>query len=293
MLKQDLYKKEFISQFDSEKLAYIINHDIKSIPIDTMCVATHNYDVIFIESVMNAIELQADIDRFAAIIKTCWKIDVAHNCQEVVRLNTKTYMYEPYNPQFEDIVDTIVEKIRQTREWELSLKKQVEEWDREQKENSSRTSTINNSSETSQTTQPIFTTDETVLYHLDDLPKDVKDQILIDNDQIYSDFVTTMCGPVKGWIDKRRLQDWNVVRFICRLRGIVARKCSMAIFGKLLEKIGLGNQENNMKQRTDANDKNALIAYDNNENNRHYYLLRKEGKEVEEILEEIIKAVAA
>ena len=48
-----------------------------------------------------------------------------------------------------------------------------------------------------------------------------------------------------------------------------------------------------MKQRTDANDKNALIAYDNNENNRHYYLLRKEGKEVEEILEEIIKAVAA
>ena len=151
--------------------------------------------------------LQADIDRFAAIIKTCWKIDVAHNCQEVVRLNTKTYMYEPYNPQFEDIVDTIVEKIRQTREWELSLKKQVEEWDREQKENSSRTSTINNSSETSQTTQPIFTTDETVLYHLDDLPKDVKDQILIDNDQIYSDFVTTMCGPVKGWIDKRRLQD--------------------------------------------------------------------------------------
>ena len=293
MLTKDLYKKEFFPQFDSEKLAYIINHDIKSIPIDTMCIATHNYDVMFIESVMNAIEFQADIDRFAGIIKTCWKIDVAHNRQEVVRLNTKTYIYEPYNPHFEDLVDAIVEKIRQTREWELSLKKQVEEWDRVQQEYLSHASATNNSSETSQTTQPIFTTDETVLYHIDDLPEDVKDQLLIDNDKIYSDFVTTMCGPVKGWIDKRRLQDWNVVRFICRLRGIVARKCSMAIFGMLLEKIGLGNQENNMKQRTDANDKNALIAYDDHEYNPHYYLLRKEGKEVEEILEEIIKAVAA
>lgn len=293
MLTQNSYKKEFFSQFDSEKLAYIINHDIKSIPIDTMCIATHNYDVMFIESVMKNIKLQADIKRFAEIIKTCWKIDVARNRMEVVRLNTKTCIYEPYNLHFEDLIDAIVEKVRQTREWELSLKKQVEEWNRVQQEYSSCASTINESSESSQTTPPIFTTDESFLYHLDDLPKDVRDQILIDNDKIYSDFVTTMCGPIKGWIDKHRLQDWNVVRFICRLRGIVALKCSMAIFGMLLEKIGLGNQENNMKQRTDANDKNALIAYDGHEYNRHYYLLRKEGKEVEEILEDIIRAVAA
>ena len=253
--------KESLALFDSARLADTVNHDIENIPIANMCLATHNYDIMFIEDVLNAIELQADIDRFAGILKTCWKIDVANNRIEVVKLNIKTKIYEPYHPQFEIQVDAIVEKIRHKRELEQSLKKQVEEWNYLRNETSSTTQTII-SSEISQTSLPNFSTEESVLYHLDDLPEEVKNQILITDDKVYSDFVTTMCGPVKVWIDKRRLQDWNVVRFICRLRGIVTRKCSLSIFGKLLERIGLGNQENNMKQRSDANDKNALEAYD-------------------------------
>ena len=280
--------------FDSAQLADTINYDIENIPINHMCLATHNYDIMFIEDVLNAIELQADIDRFAGILKTCWKIDVANNRIEVVKLNIKTKIYEPYHPQFEDKVDAIVEKIRHKRELEQSLKKQVEEWNYLRNETSSTTQTII-SSEISQTSLPNFSTEESVLYHLDDLPEEVKNQILITDDKVYSDFVTTMCGPVKGWIDKRRLQDWNVVRFICRLRGIVTRKCSLSIFGKLLERIGLGNQENNMKQRSDANDKNALEAYDEvtASNKQKYYRLRKDGKEVEKLLSDVIKAVAA
>ena len=68
----------------------------------------------------------------------------------------------------------------------------------------------------------------------------------------------------------------------------------MKIFGKLLEHIGLGNQENNMKQRKDANDKSALIAYDDpKNNNKQYYYLRKDGKEVEELLADVIVGEAA
>ena len=287
--------RESFPQFDSEQLANIINHDIKNIPLDNMGMATHNYDVMFIENVMNAIELQADIDRFAGILKTCWKIDVARYRQEVVWLNTKTHLYEPYYPHFEEKVDAIVEKIRQTRELELSLQRQKEEWERSQHGALSHTKIPIASSETNQTTQPTFDANETVEYHLEDLPKDVKPQILITDDKVFSDFVTTMCGPVKGWIDKRRLQDWNVVRFVCRLRGIVARKCSMPIFGKLLDGLGLGNQENNMKHRQDANDKDALVAYDEVTafNRQKYYYLRKDGKEIEELLSDVIKAVAA
>jgi hypothetical protein len=248
---------------------------------------------MYIEKVSNAIELQADIDRFAGILKTCWKIDVANNRMEVVRLNTETKLYEPYNPQFENKVDAIVEKIRQKRELEQSLKKQLEEWNGLRHKKSSTTQVII-PSEISQTSQPTYSTDESVMYHLNDLPMDVQKHMLITDDKLYSDFVTTMCGPVKDWITKRRLQDWNVVRFICRLRGIVTRKCSLSIFGKLLEWIGLGNQENNMKQRSDANDKNALVVYDDLTNrNTKYYYLRKDGKEVEELLSDIIKAVAA
>ena len=294
MLNINTKNKESFPLFDSEQLANIINHDIKNIPFYNMCLATHNYDVMFVENVMNAIELQADIDRFAGILKTCWKIDVAHNRPEVVRLNTKTHQYEPYNHDFTSRVDAIVEKIRQTRELEQSLQKQMEEWERAQHKASSHTHIPIVSPETNQTDLPTFRDDEPTEYHLDDLPMDVKKQILITNDKVYSDFVSTMCGPVKGWIDKHRLQDWNVVRFVCRLRGIVTRKCSLAIFGKLLERIGLGNHENIMKHRKDASDTNALVAYDDLTNrNPKYFYLRKDGKKIEELLSEVIKAVAA
>lgn len=56
--------KESFPQFDSEQLANIINHDIKNIPLYNMCMATHNYDVMIIENVMKAIELQHNTDRF-------------------------------------------------------------------------------------------------------------------------------------------------------------------------------------------------------------------------------------
>ena len=285
--------KESLALFDSARLADTVNHDIENIPIANMCLATHNYDIMFIEKVLNAIELQADIDYFAGILKTCWKIDVANNRIEVVKLNIKTKIYEPYHPQFEIQVDAIVEKIRHKRELEQSLKKQVEEWNYLRNETLSTTQIVI-PSEISQTSQPAFSTDESIMFHLDDLPVDVQKHMLITDDKLYSDFVTTMCGPVKDWIAERRLQDWNVVRFICRMRGIVTRKCSLSIFGKLLEWIGLGNQENNMKQRSDANDKNALVVYDDLTNrNAKYYYLRKDGKEVEELLSDIIKAVAA
>ena len=129
--------KESLALFDSARLADTVNHDIENIPIANMCLATHNYDIMFIEDVLNAIELQADIDRFAGILKTCWKIDVANNRIEVVKLNIKTKIYEPYHPQFEIQVDAIVEKIRHKRELEQSLKKQVEEWNYLRNETSS------------------------------------------------------------------------------------------------------------------------------------------------------------
>ena len=84
------------------------------------------------------------------------------------------------------------------------------------------------------------------------------------------------------------------VRFVCRIRGIVARHCSLSIFGSFLEHIGLGNQENNMKQRQDANDKNAIIAYDDPHNtNSKFFFLKKDGKVIEDLLADVIDYKAA
>ena len=291
--RNSIINTESFALFDSVQLADTINHDIEKIPIAHLCLATHNYDLMFIEEVLNAIELQADIDRFAAILKIRWKIDVADNRMEVVRLNTETKLYEPYQPQFENKVDAIVEKIRQKRELELSLKRQFEEWNAVRHEMSSTTTQTIVPSEISQTSLPTFSTDESVMYHLGELPSDVQDQMLITDDKVYSDFVTTMCGPVKSWIDKHHKKDWNVVRFVCRLRGIVTRKCSLSIFGKLLEKIGLGNQENNMKQRKDANKDERLNDYDDPKRKQYFWQLKKDGDEVEALLKPIIDQLAA
>jgi len=290
---KSIINTESFTLFDSAQLADTINNDIENIPIAHLCLATHNYDIMFIEKVLNAIELQADIDRFAAILKTRWKIDVSDNRIEVVRLNTETQLYEPYNPQFESKVDAIVEKIRQKRELELSLKRQLEEWNEVRHGMLSTTTQTIVPSEISQTSQPTFSTDESIIYHFDDLPSDVQKQMLITDDKVYSDFVTTMCGPVKKWIDDHHKQDWNVVRFVCRLRGIVTRKCSISIFGKLLERIGLGNQENNMKQRKDANNDERLNDYDNPKRKQYFWQLKKDGDDVEALLKPIIDQLAA
>ena len=155
----------------------------------------------------------------------------------------------------------------------------------------------NTSSEPSETNPPVFSDsscEEQPHYHIEDLPYDVQKQILINDDKVYTEFVVTLKGPVRKWIEKHHLQDWNVVRFICRLRGIVATKCSISIFGKLLGIIGLDNQEDNMKKRKDANDPNALIAYDSSPKMRdNFWKLRKDGNEVEGLLEVVIKSLEA
>ncbi len=148
---------------------------------------------------------------------------------------------------------------------------------------------------TDKTSPPVFSEDtgEKIIYHLSDLPEDIQKHVLIETDEVYSQFVETMQGPVKAWIEKHHLYDWNVVRFICRHRGIVSQHCSLHVFGCFLEKIGLGNQESNMKQRKDANDKNAMIIYDDPVKSQKIWQLKRDGKIVEEMLIDTIKSVVA
>ena len=147
-----------------------------------------------------------------------------------------------------------------------------------------------------QTQMPAFETAEmsnAPQYHLDDLPEDVRNSFLISNDKLYSEFVEIIKGPVKKWIDGHHLKDWNVVRFICRLRGITIRKVSMSIFGLFLEKIGLENQLNNMKQCKDANNDERLNDYDDPRKKQYFWQLKNDGDAIEKELQPIIKQLVA
>ena len=67
----------------------------------------------------------------------------------------------------------------------------------------------------------------------------------------------------------------------------------MSIFGKFLEKIGLGNQENNMKQRKDANNDTFMKDYDDPYKKKNFCQLKQDGDAIEKELMPIIKKLSA
>ena len=245
----------------------------------------------YMEEMLSYVKDEKRIDELIEILCLKHEAAVCNRHPKVCYRVTDERKYAPYVDDLDIKLDAMRVRILHKREIDTRLEEMKMRWASTTTDESPK-SDNKNENIYNQTTPPAFTanTDSgTIEYRMDDLPEDVRDQILIANDALYAEFVTTLKGPVKNWIDKNRLQDWNVVRFICRLRGLVAKSCSMSIYGRFLEKIGLGNQENNMKQRQDANDKNALIAYDDPNNRKfQYHYLKQDGKKVEELLCDII-----
>lgn len=197
---------------------------------------------------------------------------------KVCQWSEESHMYVPYVKDLKNILHSIQVRIIHNNEVNAKLHAFAMEW-----------------SHTNDMVQPSYSESHTDApqYFLNDLPVDVKNQIMISSDTLYSNFVSTLQGPINNWISKRNKKDWNVVRFICRLRGIVSRTCSIRVFGKLLEFLNLGNQESNMKQRPDANSDRNFKDYDDPRKRTNFWQLHRDGTEVEKLLEHIIKGLAA
>lgn len=258
----------------------------------------------YMEELMSYVVEEKDMCQLIRIILLKQEQQICVHHPKVCYRVTDERKYVPYVTDLSTKLDAIRVRVLHEREVNKKLKEMEEMWLATSTEASAveeDTQGTNTPAETpsdsDETNPPVFidsSEGELPLYHLADLPNEVQNQILINDDKVYTAFVVTLKGPVKKWIEKHRLQDWNVVRFICRLRGVVARHCSNHIFGMFLEKIGLGNQEDNMKKRKDANDKNALLVYDNSSKNRDsIWELRKDGKEVEDLLDDVIKSLNA
>ncbi len=258
----------------------------------------------FIEEMMSYVVDEKRMDELIKFILLKQEQQICKHHPKVCYRVPDERKYAPHVPDLSTKLDAMRVRVLHEREVNAKLKEMESMWMTTSTEVSSTdnvelvTNAITDTpSEPSETNPPVFTNcseGEPPMYHLADLPDDVQKQILINDDKVYTEFVVTLKGPVKKWIEKHRLQDWNVVRFICRLRGVVASKCSTHIFGKFLEKIGLGNQEDNMKKRKDANDPNALIAYDSSPKmGDKLWKLRKDGKEVEDLLDDVINSLNA
>ena len=271
-------------------------------PLDLMKMDIGNltrwYDCEFIEEILRYIEKEPDIKMLMTLIVVRWQRQVDERHQQVCHYDPSTRSWVPYVENLQDKLNIVFERVklyrkhkeeeRQTEErWKLMFG--VQELNTTPRQSISPAYLLSKTESLHPELPPQIDTE----YRLDDLPEDVKKHILIEDNQLYSDFVVTLKGPVHKWISKHHLKDWNVVRFICRLRGIVTRKCSLHIFGKFLDKIGLGNQESNMKQRKDANNDAFMRDYDDPHKKQNFWQLKRDGDAIEKELKPIIEKLSA
>lgn len=230
-----------------------------------MGVQTRWFDTAFIEDILRCVERDTDINMLKELIMVKWRRCVGERCQEVCRFDEDLRQWKPKNNHFIDDLEQVVERVMAYRKDKVDEERMIQKWKR-----------------------VYYSSTDDVKYRLCDLPDDVRTLMMITDDYLFSEFVELIKGPVNDWIGTHYLRDWNVVRFICRLRGIFARRCSMPAFAKFLMSIGFADYRNNMKQRKDANDDSNFRDYDNI-NKRPYILkLRMDGEQVEDILKPII-----
>ena len=261
---------------------------------------TRWYNCEFIEEILRHVEKEPDIQILMTLIVVKWHRQVDEHNLNVCHYDPTSRAWIPYADNLQDKLNVVFERVKAYRKHKAEEQQMEKQWrmlfggDGQHaalsKEPDVSTCECGTERYSIQIASQISTDIE---YHLDDLPEDVRNHIQIADDKLYSDFVATLKGPVKLWIDKHNLKDWNVVRFICRIRGIVSRNCSLRIFGKFLEKIGLGNQENNMKQRQDANNNSFLKDYDDPKKKQNFWKLKRDGDAIEKELNPIIEQLSA
>lgn len=261
---------------------------------------TRWYDCEFIEEILRYVEEEPNIQILMTLIAVKWQRQVDERHPKVCRFDPLTRTWKPYVENLRDKLNEVFERVKAYRKHKEEERQMEEQWElmfggKEQKTiipiKTDIPSYKNDKGWDSTQVKSQPNTD--IEYWLNDLPIDVRNHIRIEDDKLYSDFVVILKGPVKQWIGKHNLKDWNVVRFICRLRGIVSTKCSLHIFGKFLEKIGLGNQESNMKQRKDANKDSVLNDYDDPKKKQYFLQLKRDGDAIEKELKPIIEQLSA
>ena len=215
---------------------------------------THYYSCEFLEDTLRKVVLMPDIDRFIAIVKTRWKIDVFNHCDLVTKYDPSKREYVPYVPDFEQRIDLIREKIATNRELQMQLEQQWEEWETERHTTSTKTNI------------PLFhktTPMPQVVYALKikDLDINVQGILNITNDDDFAELVDISQNEIWPWLHNdnpkkcRPKKDANVVRFAFRYFGIVDGNCSVKnfvlLFNKMVPQANL--IDDTVSSRDDAN----------------------------------------
>ena len=280
--------KECFHQFDSLKLADLINHDISKLKDMEIAEITHHYDCGFLDETLWQVDSLLDIDRFINIVKTYWKIDVGNRCPLIAKYDTAKRKYVPYVPDFEQRIDAIREEIAMNRELKQQVERQWEEWDLER--NSISTST---EAPQFQSTTAIAESEEYVPT-ICDLNINVQGILNITNDEDFAELVDISRYEIWPWLhnenpNKRRpKKDANVVRFAFRYYEIVDPNCSVKNFVLLFNKMVPQAElvDDTVSSRSDANMKSK--DFHKYEGLPNYNPLKKDTEQLHKMLQPVI-----
>ena len=279
-----------------ERLAELINQEPAALSTVSIATLTEYYQSDVIERVLRQV-LPEYLDAAVSIISKRWQIDVDDHMAHVVRYDTELRTFVPYTEGLPAKLEEM--KLRIVRRRQLEHELQQEQQALINLHNSSVTQTQSEPADVkNQTEAPLFaegdhTPTEDVEYHMDDLPYDLRGIFCFNDDVNYTLFVKGM-HKIKEWIKIHRKQDWNVVRFVCIVRCILAkRKTTLKLFAKLLQHIfsDIGDQENNMKHRKDANNEDNYERYDDPKKSQWSTCkqLKMDGSEVEDYFAPLIE----
>ena len=282
--------------FDSTELAELINHTPDEFMAMDTAEVTHQYDCEFIEEVLRKVMPLADVDRVIGFINVRWMIDVDDRRPLVAHYDVASRQWVAYIPDLPERLAEIRSRIARRLELEARQHKLMEEWHQSHASSATPTQALCQAASVENVTeQPFYKEseegkDKQPAYHMSDLPDDVSKYLLLKDDATYTCFVEDLCGPVKEWVDKHNLQDWNVVKFTGIVHGLFARNTPTRACASLIEAVvpDAGNQFENMKKRTDASKKNLGCYL----NNPKFWKLKNDVKAVGDCLANTIEKMS-
>ena len=229
--------------------------------------ATQNWNLNFIYSFLNYINDLKQIDLVIEWLTNMWDYEhqILQSYDTAVDTNLladSTYFAKKLNI----IREKIKERLDKERRVELLKAKMLEGF-------SCNTTSSNVSFQKPVTkSQSLDTTNNDghlpqPLFHMADLPEDVRTLFTFEDDEIYSIFVTNMRDDTWLIVKDNKGKYLDRLRFVCRKFGIVRKDISREQFDKLLHCIipdlgDIGNLISAMKKQTDSNNDSNLRYYD-------------------------------
>jgi hypothetical protein len=158
------------------------------------------------------------------------------------------------------------------------------------------------SNDTTETTAPHFEkqTDDTadtpqIKYHKHDFNEKMLGCLYIDDDEIFSLFVSLMREKLWPAVEDNKNKYSNLLRFLLMYHGVIGDKTSMPQFNLLLQEIipGIGNQLSSLKQRQDVNNKKNLDYYGDprQRKNDFCYKITRDAPKLEKLLQPLLDII--